>query len=79
VTEKAHDPVNHPAHYTAGGIECLDAIKAALVGETDPFVGYLRGQGIKYLWRAGKKAEHAQDLRKAIFYLDRAVTELEGK
>jgi hypothetical protein len=24
--------VNHPAHYTAGGIECIDALKAATVG-----------------------------------------------
>lgn len=25
-----HDPVNHPAHYTTGDIECIDAIMAAL-------------------------------------------------
>ena len=26
---KTNDPVNHPAHYTKGEIECIDAIKAA--------------------------------------------------
>lgn len=28
------DMVNHPSHYTQGGIECIDAIKAATVGKT---------------------------------------------
>ena len=51
-----HDPVNHPSHYTqSGDIECIDAIKAALTGESDPFIGYLRGNAIKYLWRADLK------------------------
>lgn len=74
-----HDPVHHPSHYTQGGIECIDAIRAALAGETDPFIGYLRGNAIKYLWRAGKKAAHAQDLRKAMWYIERAAAELEAK
>lgn len=27
------DNVNHPKHYTKGGIECIDALKAATVGK----------------------------------------------
>ena len=27
------DMVNHPAHYTQGGIECIDALKAATVSK----------------------------------------------
>ena len=45
------DAVNHPAHYTAGGIECIDAITAALSCQKDPTAAWLTGQVIKYLWR----------------------------
>lgn len=62
------DPVNHPAHYTAGTIECIDAIQAALTPEQ--FVGYCRGNAMKYIWRADRKGG-AQDLQKAIWYLNR--------
>ena len=41
------DKVNHPDHYTAGDIECIDAIKSALGKEL--FCGYLWGNAIKYL------------------------------
>ena len=70
----APDLVNHPPHYTAGSIECIDAIRAALGDEG--FLAYCRGNALKYVWRAPLKAS-AQDLRKAIWYLDRAATLLE--
>ena len=38
------DPVNHPAHYTQGSVECIDAIESAL--GPDGFVAFLRGQVI---------------------------------
>jgi hypothetical protein len=63
------DNVNHPPHYNQGGIECIEAIKAALGGG---FVSYLRGNVIKYLWRCEHKGG-VEDLRKAAFYLDRAM------
>jgi len=69
------DPVIRPAHYASGAIECIDAIKVALQGETDPFVAYLRGQVMKYTWRTGKKDDAVQDLEKAAFYLERAIAE----
>ena len=71
---KPHDPVASPQHYTAGSIECIDAIRAALGDEG--FLAYCRGNALKYVWRAPLKAS-AQDLRKAIWYLDRAATLLE--
>jgi hypothetical protein len=64
------DPVNHPDHYTAGNIECIDAIQAALTPEQ--FIGYCRGNAIKYIWRADRKGG-IQDLQKAIWYLNRAI------
>lgn len=70
------DPVNHPSHYTAGGIECIDYIAAKL--GTIEFVAYCRGNAIKYLSRAGLKGDDfAQDLRKAAWYCTRAAAELE--
>jgi hypothetical protein len=69
------DNVNHPPHYNQGGIECLEAIKAAL---GDGFVAHLRGNVIKYLWRCEHKGG-VEDLKKAAWYLDRAIKEMEVK
>lgn len=71
-----NDPVNHPAHYTSGGIECIDAIAAALTCQRDPMQAWLTGQVLKYLWRWPLK-NGAEDLRKAQFYLNRLVETLE--
>ena len=62
------DPVNHPDHYAAtdNGIECIDAIRAALGREG--FIAFLRGQVIKYQWRLGKKDSATQDNAKALWY-----------
>lgn len=72
-----YDNVNRPAHYTAGRIEAIEAIREAL-GDGDPFVAYCRGNAMKYLWRAGKKdpAKAAEDLRKAAWYATRAADHL---
>jgi hypothetical protein len=63
-----HDSVNHPAHYTKGGVECIVAIEAAL--GLEGFVHFLRGQVIKYNWRLMEKSAIAQDAGKAKFYGD---------
>ena len=65
-----HDNVNHPSHYTFGGIECIDAIEAAL--GTDGFIGYCEGNVLKYLWRHRDK-NGVEDLKKAMWYLDRMI------
>jgi hypothetical protein len=70
----ADDPVNNPAHYTAGAIECIDAIREALGHEG--FVAFLRGQVIKYQWRLGRKDNARQDADKARWYAERLVKEL---
>lgn len=69
------DVVNHPAHYTQGGIECIDAIRASMTKEA--FCGYCKGNVIKYLWRCGLKDDAKQELEKARWYLDRWLSELE--
>ncbi|TFE30820.1 DUF3310 domain-containing protein [Cohnella luojiensis] len=65
------DNVNHPEHYTAGKIECIDAIEAATEG-LDGFEGMLTGNTLKYLWR-WKKKNGVEDLRKARWYLDKLI------
>lgn len=69
------DPVNHPSHYTSGGIECLDALKASMT--PIEYAGFLKGQVFKYLWRYRLKGNPVQDLEKARFYLDRLIAETE--
>ena len=64
-----NDPVNHPSHYTQGGIECIDAIQSALGREG--FIAFLRGQVIKYQWRLGHKDSMTQDNAKAIWYANK--------
>ena len=72
----SNDNVNHPEHYQSdNGIECIDAIRAAL--GLEGFVAHCRGTAIKYSWRSGKKDRHAEDLRKAAWYLTRAAEALE--
>lgn len=66
------DNVNSPAHYTAGGIECIDAIKAALTPEE--FRGFLKGNVIKYAWRERLKGG-VESLKKAAWYLTRLTEE----
>lgn len=61
------DVVNHPDHYTAGGIETIDYIAAKLPPEA--LAGYLVGNCLKYLSRAGRKDEALQDCKKAAVYL----------
>lgn len=68
------DPVNHPQHYTRGGVECIDAIAAA-VQDLPGKEAWLVGQIIKYVWRY-KWKNGAEDLEKARFYLDRLIGEV---
>lgn len=69
-----NDMVNHPAHYTAGGIECIDALKAATVG-LEGIQAVCTANAIKYLWR-WKFKNGAEDLKKAIWYINRLIEEL---
>ena len=70
------DDINHPDHYTAGGIETIDIIKAKM--SKDEFLGFLKGNVIKYVTRAGRKLEEINDLKKAQFYLNLLIEEKEG-
>ena len=66
----AGDLINHPPHYNKGEIECIDAIEAMLTEEE--YVGYLRGNSLKYRWRFRYK-DGKQDLEKANWYENRLM------
>ena len=61
------DMVNHPPHYTDGGIECIEAIEESM--SSVAFKGYLKGNCMKYLWRYEYKGKQVEDLQKAGWYL----------
>ena len=64
--EPKPDTVNHPAHYKVGGIETIDFIEAKNLG-------YNLGNVVKYITRADHKGNKLEDLRKAQWYLTRAI------
>jgi len=67
--QKAHDPVNHPKHYTShpSGIECIQVTR---------HMTFNIGNAIKYLWRAGQKDSEIQDLEKAVWYIKDEINRL---
>jgi hypothetical protein len=69
------DQVNQPPHYQGGnGIECIDAIRAALTPEE--FRGFCKGNVLKYVWRERHKGG-GESLAKAEWYLQRLLATLE--
>lgn len=69
---KAEDVVNNPSHYKGNkGIETIDFIENVLTREE--FIGYLRGNVIKYQSRANLKSRKEEDLKKAQWYSNKLV------
>ena len=71
---KAPDPVN-PQHYKNGAVECIDA-QAAATANKPGIQAVCVANVIKYLWRYESK-NRLEDVRKASWYLDRLIAELE--
>jgi len=63
---KKPDVVNHPPHYNShpSGIECVQITE---------HMGFCLGNAVKYIWRAGLKNDEIEDLRKAIWYINREI------
>jgi len=70
------DNVNSPDHYNTGSIECIEYLQDNMSWEG--FTGYLEGNCKKYLHRWRYKTKPLEDLKKARWYLDRLIEELEG-
>ena len=68
--------INHPEHYNAGKIECIEFIEDQGLGN-----GFCRGNAIKYIVRAGRKdtagegtrQKAIEDLKKAVWYINREI------
>ncbi len=65
------DNVNRPSHYTAGKVECIDAMEAAVAG-LEGMDAVLTAQILKYVWR-WKKKNGVEDLLKAEWHLKRLI------
>lgn len=70
----ANDAVNHPNHYTQGGIECIDAMQAAF-GANELAV-YCKIAAFKYIWRCEHK-NGLEDVKKAVWYLSKYIELME--
>jgi hypothetical protein len=70
------DVVNQPKHYNTGTIECIEAIKASM--SPLEFLGYLKGNVLKYTWRYSYKGKPQEDIDKARWYLSRLQEELKS-
>lgn len=66
------DPVNRPSHYTRFPVEVI---------ELTEHLNFCRGNVVKYVCRAGRKAgsDELEDLRKGLWYLQREIARLEGE
>jgi len=66
VQEPKEDMVNHPLHYKSGGIETIDFIESK-------GLNYRLGNVVKYITRADHKGNRMEDLKKALWYLQREI------
>ena len=64
--------INHPSHYNMGKFEAIDVIE-------DWQLNFNLGNTVKYISRAGHKDNIIQDLKKALWYLDREIKRLEKR
>lgn len=68
------DLVNHPQHYT-GDIECIDVIKQQF--GLDGMIKFCLGNAMKYIFRCEHKGTTKMDLQKAVWYLNKAIDNME--
>lgn len=69
--------VNHPPHYMAGKVECIDALEAATTG-LHGIEAVCTANAIKYLWRQSRK-NSIEDLKKCIWYVQYLIDYYERK
>ena len=66
------DAVNNPTHYNShpSGVEAI---------EITQHMNFCKGNAMKYLWRSGIKdsAKEIEDLRKAIWYIEKEILRLQ--
>lgn len=75
-SDEPQDAIN-PSHYKHNGIETIDYMKA--VSTEEEFKGHLRLTAIKYISRLGKKDCPKQEIKKAIWYLNKLLEQYEAE
>lgn len=71
------DMVDHPAHYADScSMECIDAMVIAF--GVDEVISHCKITAFKYLWRHKHKGGE-EDVRKALWYLDKAKDLMRGE
>ena len=69
--------IDKPKHYTQGSIECIDAIDAMLEESGSSLADFYRTQIIKYIWRMPHKGNPRKDAKKARYYVNRLISEID--
>lgn len=66
------DQINKSEHYNVdpSGVECIEIVQ---------HMNFCRGNAMKYIWRAGKKENEIQDLKKARYYINKEIERLENR
>ena len=67
--EKKHEQSEQPDYYKSNGLSPMDAFEKGLLSKEE-FIGFIKGNVIKYTVRAGKKDDAVKDIDKAIDYLE---------
>ncbi|WP_043470350.1 DUF3310 domain-containing protein [Kitasatospora sp. MBT66] len=68
-SEAGSDAVNHPSHYTWLPVEVIEITR---------HFSFVRGNALKYLLRADFKGNPLEDLKKARWYIDHEIDQLEN-
>jgi hypothetical protein len=66
MTDNRKESVDHPSHYKCGGMEAIDVLEAF-------GLNFRLGNAVKYILRAGRKGDRSEDLRKAVWYINREL------
>lgn len=74
--QKSEDAVNHPNHYTYGGIECIDII-SNMTADKAGIEAFCVGNVVKYLYRYQQKGG-VEDVKKAGWYLNKLLEVLKA-
>ena len=71
IQDAPKETVNHPPHYKShpSGIECIQITE---------HMNFNLGNAVKYIWRSGAKGKQIEDLKKAMWYINREIERITG-
>ena len=72
ITLTNNDAVNHPSHYTSSPAKCSCGETIECIQITE-HMNFCLGNAVKYIWRADLKHDAIEDLKKAVFYINREI------